>query len=136
MTTLNVTELFSEIAPYYCANSIHNLGPDAGRVTWSNCLTLADSDAALAADWDYEAVREHIAQYGAWDSEEIAAMGEADLRAFVIQEVASDLRALGSDYPHEFMDTDVSDDALCDTHAKHYLYRTGESIMCDLIIGV
>lgn len=119
MTTLNVTELFSEIAPYHCANSVANLGPSAAEDTWANCLTLADSDAALAAEWDYDAVREHIASYGAWDTEEIAAMSEKQLRASMIQEIASDLRARGADYPHSFSDIDT-DPYMEDVHGHEF----------------
>ena len=53
------------------------LGENAGRITWANCIELAKR-LPLATDENRDDIRDHFRAYGAWDAEEIA---DDDLRA-------------------------------------------------------
>lgn len=86
---VNLTKLFTEYDPYDVSNSIANLGPSAARITWNNAKACAESGELDCLDLDN--VRDHIAEYGAWDADEIEAMSDLDLRAFVAQEIAADI---------------------------------------------
>jgi hypothetical protein len=92
---------------YLCSGSQAELGPRAGQITWNNCLALAYSALSSAGDVDYDAIQEHIREYGAWDAQEIADMTKVDLLAFIIQEAAADLRKLGVDTCDELADATV-----------------------------
>lgn len=75
------------------SGSICELGQDAGRITWQNCLDLAEKRGD-GIELDYKDARSHFAEYGAWEREEIDAWSDRELQALVIQETAADLREL------------------------------------------
>jgi hypothetical protein len=62
---------------------------DIGRITWRNALDAMASES----DWlttDLDALRNHFADYGAWEREELAAMSGTELNALLVQFVAGD----------------------------------------------
>ena len=100
MIKVNVTKMFVHREPWDCSNSIANLGDQVARLTWQ-CATEV---ATHHADWlltdlldTLEAVRDWARDTGAWDDTEIADWGTGEVLALLVQNVASDLRTLGSD---------------------------------------
>jgi hypothetical protein len=83
------------------SGSIAELGQDAGRITWNNCLELAIAHP-LATDDNREELESYFRDYGAWTAEEIAAWSLQELSALCIQEAASNFRQFedycGSDW--------------------------------------
>lgn len=92
MPEIDVTRLEDEDCGLL-SGSQFELGPDAGKITWANCLRLAD-EVSLVTDENRDDIREHFASYGAWDRDEIAAWDDRELSAMVWQEGASALREL------------------------------------------
>jgi len=90
------------------SGSVAELGPDAGRITWDNCLR--DGDRLLAAlnsggrptDRVLDGIREYAASFGAWDRAEIKTWTAAEAMAFLLQDIASAVRqwtaVTGSDH--------------------------------------
>jgi len=96
----NVTEMFGAVEPCYVSGSIAELGESAGRLTWANALIIAGQ----RSDWlksdeteACEAMREWAHDTGAWEKEEIAAWSVDECLALFVQNVASEMRMLGSD---------------------------------------
>lgn len=73
------------------SGSVAELGQDAGRITWQNCLELAISHP-LATEDNREELESYFREYGAWTAEEIAAWSLQELSALCIQEAASNFR--------------------------------------------
>lgn len=69
------------------------LGPDAGKITWANCIKLADR-FPLVTDANRQDIRDHFRGYGAWDADEIEAWDDTELSAMVWQEGAAAYREL------------------------------------------
>lgn len=95
-----VSLMFDDCDPYMCSGSQSELGESAGSITWRNCLAIAENaDCWLNSDRSeaVAGIREHASEYGAWDDAEIASWSELDCLAFMVQEIASDLRMCGSD---------------------------------------
>lgn len=88
----NPDELFARCEPKYMSASVFELGPCAGQITWRNCLEAADYNERLFSGCDYDALRDHFREYGAWEDTEIDAWDERELRALAIQEIAADYR--------------------------------------------
>lgn len=92
MSEYEVTPIADEEL-HILSGSRAELGDNAGPYTWNNCLEVADR-LGDAIGLDYDDARDHFAEYGAWEREEIDAWSERELQALVIQEVAADLREL------------------------------------------
>jgi hypothetical protein len=67
------------------------LGPNAARITWTNCLALAER-APLVNDENRDQAKDHFAAYGAWEQEEINAWTDKELSAMIWQEAAASYR--------------------------------------------
>lgn len=67
------------------------LGDDAGKVTWANCMAFAE-EHPLTTDANRQDIRDHFAEYGAWDEQEIEAWTDVELSALVWQEAAASAR--------------------------------------------
>lgn len=89
---INPEVLFSRCEPEYMSGSVAELGPCAGEITWRNCLEASDHHADLFEGCDFDALRDHFREYGAWEDSEIDAWSERSLRAMAIQEIAADYR--------------------------------------------
>ena len=95
----NVSQMFAHHEPWDCSNSQANLGPQAAKLTWA-CAREVARDSGLETPITpavVDAMRDHFRAYGAWDSEDIDAWGAPEMLAMIVQEIASDLRLLGSD---------------------------------------
>lgn len=103
----SVSRMFVFHDPAECSGSQFELGPYAGRITWNNALAVAQqhldgeqwlipvNDDPLGAALDY--IRRWAKETGAWDKAEIESWSEAECLALLVQNVASDMRQLGSD---------------------------------------
>lgn len=87
---IDVTPLFDEDC-FYLSGSCAEHGDNAGQITWRNCLALAER-LPLVTDANRDDIRDHFAEYGAWDREEIAAWTDTELSAMVWQEAAACMR--------------------------------------------
>ena len=87
---IDVSALFGEDCGLLSA-SAYELGESAGRITWDNCLALAKRNP-LVNDDNRDNVRDHFAEYGAWERSEIDAWDDTSLSAMIWQEGAADMR--------------------------------------------
>lgn len=90
MTDIDVTPILDEDCSILSASQFE-LGPEAGAITWRNCIALAER-LPLITDANRDDVRDHFREYGAWKDEEIDAWTDTELTAMVWQEAASDVR--------------------------------------------
>lgn len=98
---INLTKMFADLSPWDCSNSVANLGPNAGEITWNNAMVVARDVAEWLPDADRheadacEAIRGWAKDTGAWDAAERAAWAETECLALLVQNVASDLMDAG-----------------------------------------
>lgn len=90
MCEIDVTPILDADCEYMSASQ-WELGPEAGRITWRNCLEFA-AEHPLITDDNRQDVRDHFAEYGAWEREEIDGWDDTHLSAMLWQEVAGDYR--------------------------------------------
>jgi hypothetical protein len=87
---IDITDFFTTEYPGDYSNSVANLGQDAAKITWHAAMecehSLIDTDDKRAA------LRAHVAEFGAWDSEEIADWTDNECNALFIQLVSGDMR--------------------------------------------
>lgn len=153
LITINVSEMFSHREPWDCSNSVANLGDQAGRLTWQCSMEAAAPHATgshatqatpawlVSPDLDTTvgAIRDHAAEYGAWERSEIDGWSEQECLAFLVQEIASDMRLLGSD-DHDLSDcvakyNDTDWDSASEYPRGSY-YLEGGHVMCQFYAGV
>ncbi len=91
-TTLEVTAfiLRNEGRMEQFSSSIAESGlQNIGQVTWRNaCAAMEQKTAWLCHD--LAALREHFAEYGAWEADELAAMSGTELNALLVQFIAGE----------------------------------------------
>lgn len=92
MNDYKVTQVTQEPIELLSASRME-LGKDAARITWRNCLEAADRFGESLA-LDYDDARDHFRVHGAWEDSEIDAWSDHELQALVIQETAAELREL------------------------------------------
>ena len=97
---MNLSAMFSHREPWDCSNSQANLGPNAATWTWGCAREVANDHqdwlvSPLADAVEY--IKDWARETGAWDREEIEAWDEIESLALLVQNVASDLRLIGSD---------------------------------------
>jgi len=87
---IDITDFFTTEYHGDYSNSVANLGQDAAKITWNSAMecehNLIDTDEKRAA------LRDHVAGFGAWDSEEIAEWTDQECNALFIQLVSGDIR--------------------------------------------
>lgn len=92
MLSIDVTAfvLRNECQMEQFSSSIFESGlQNIGEITWRNaCAAMAEPAAWLCADLD--ALREHFADYGAWEASELAAMSGTELNALLVQFIAGE----------------------------------------------
>ena len=96
----NVSNMFSGIEPCYVSGSQAELGDVAGQLTWRNALAIAANHASWLESDEAEAcegMRDWARATGAWDAEESEGWSVEECLALFVQNVASELRMLGSD---------------------------------------
>lgn len=108
MCEIDVSQIWDEDCSVLSA-SRSELGDDAGKITWRNCLALAER-LPLINDQNRDDARDHFKDYGAWDQEEIDAWTDTELSAMIWQEAAASMR--------EFEDYCESDFAKYETECE------------------
>ena len=81
----------AEVDCMQLSGSRAELGQDAGQLTWRNALELAGRHPLVTWENDEE-IRGYFRDYGAWDSEEIAAWSHLEMSAMLLQEAAANFR--------------------------------------------
>ena len=98
MKEINITKIVIEAKHGIYSGSAFELGDNAGRFTWNNCLRDFNIWLELTDSEILEA-RDHFAEYGAWDRKEIDAWSRDEVSALVFQEINACIREL-----EEFID--------------------------------
>jgi hypothetical protein len=97
----NVSKMFADFEPWDVSNSVANLGSRAGELTWANAMRIARDVTEWMAEplieGAAEAMREWAERTGAWDRDDVEGWTETEALALFVQNVASELRELGSD---------------------------------------
>lgn len=130
IVNVDLTAMFSHREPWDCSNSDANLGPNAGPLTWACALEVASNHeawlliplemaTAYTKDWARDA--------GAWEEGEIAEWSEVEALALLVQNVASDLRTLGSDNAELSELVGRGDESV-----NLYVYLEGERVLGEL----
>lgn len=99
-TTIDIQKLFSHLEPWDCSNSVANLGSRAAELTWDCAMELAAKvDEWLLSDRAdaLNAIVDWACETGAWTLEELQGWSEQECFALLVQNVASDMRLMGSD---------------------------------------
>ena len=91
MCEFDVSELVESQDCGLLSGSVMELGENAGRITWGNCLELA-SEIGLVNQDNAEEIRDYFEGYGAWEREEIDTWSLQELTAICLQEAASNVR--------------------------------------------
>lgn len=94
---IDITDFFNQCAPMDYSASRAEIGDSAGAMTWRAAMDDSEDHPLIATDDEREEFRAHIKGFGAWDSNEIAAMSHQELNALMIQMVAGDMRECGLD---------------------------------------
>lgn len=97
MSEINITRFFKEAAPMDYSASVAEIGADAGPSTWRAACEDAPDFNFLDTEDLREDFREHVAEFGAWSRERIAAWTDVELNALFLQMVAGDMRDTGMD---------------------------------------
>lgn len=90
MTEINVSAIWDQDCSLL-SGSRAELGEGAGKITWRNCLALAEK-LPLITDENRDDARDHFADYGAWEREEIDGWSDVELTAMIWQEAAASMR--------------------------------------------
>lgn len=96
---INVSQMFANVEPCHVSGSQAELGQSAGQLTWRNATEIALNNKWLLSSKQEaaEGMRSWALDTGAWDEEEVDSWSEEECLALLAQNVASDLRMLGSD---------------------------------------
>ncbi len=89
---LNITHFFNTAAPMDYSASVAEIGDDAGPATWAAACEDSPANMLLDDDAKRDAFKAHIAGFGAWTDEEIAAWTEVELNALFMQLISGDMR--------------------------------------------
>ena len=89
---INITHFFNTAAPMDYSASVAEIGNDAGPATWAAACDDSPDNMLLDDDAKRDAFKAHIAGFGAWTEEEIAAWSEVELNALFMQLIAGDMR--------------------------------------------
>lgn len=78
--------------------SIAELGENACQLIWENAREHAKRNPGpLKTEEEFQAMRDHMKGYGAWDAEEIAAWSHDELNALLAQDVHNTMREIPDD---------------------------------------
>ena len=89
---INITHFFNTAAPMDYSASVAEIGNDAGPATWAAACEDSPANMLLDDDAKRDAFKAHIAGFGAWTDEEIAAWTEVELNALFMQLISGDMR--------------------------------------------
>lgn len=93
-------------------------GENAGPNTWNAALAGPLVNTAPTPEY-WQAVRDWLAEFGAWSTDDIAAMDDTALNALLLQLIAGDIREAGADSLEE-IDWEVYE---ADDNNRGSLYR-------------
>lgn len=93
---INITRLVTNGDTWDYSGSVATHGANAGPNTWRSAMAgAANGDAFLIKPEDFEAFRDHMQGFGAWDEEEIAGRSDQECNALFLQLVTGDMRECG-----------------------------------------
>lgn len=98
VTTIVNDALNFDIDSMQFSASAMELGQDAGKITWNNCMEYVESlegpDRLVVLPSELQEARDHFEEYGAWSEEEILAWTDQELNAMLFQEVMAGVREI------------------------------------------
>jgi len=97
---------------FYCDSIAHSGLSNIGQVTWNRALH-AGHDLVTTEEQIQEA-KDHFAEYGAWDDDEIESWSQKDVNALLVQDICADYKEYGAD--------DDSSRLYRDADGKFYYY--------------
>lgn len=109
---LNITEFVREWRgewQWFSASQME-MGERAGAITWENAIEYAEVSPIAKLPSEFEAIRDYIRHFGAWDDNEIDRFTYTELNALLIQLIAADFRE------SEYFDTWDQYDEQCGGH--------------------
>jgi len=119
---INITSLLAQdMFPF--SHSAAEGGQDAGRNTWNNALN--GPRPLLNTPEEFEAFRDHVGEFGAWEDEEIDGWTENECQALFLQIIAGDVREAGADSIDEIDWEQYEIDAEAGRNSS-LLYRGGD----------
>ena len=94
---LNITEIYYDIEPSEYSASAAEQGVNVAKKTWDAAMTATHKP--LKTPEEFEAFREWVAEFGAWEEDEINGWGETECNALMLQFISGDIRetCLGED---------------------------------------
>lgn len=125
---INITHLIDADLSQY-SGSIAELGHDAGRYTWENCLVYSKQHPLLGNEASIKLAKRYLATFGAsWDLDN---MLPSEVEALVFQLIAGDIREYQSfDSYEEFQkaseDGQVSGHIYKSDISESFYYYLGE----------
>lgn len=91
---IDVTRYVTEFDCSLFSNSVANSGLDnIGQITWNNAKQHCAIDTLVTPEQQDE-LRDWIRDFGAWDDEEIAEMGDEETNALLLQFIAGDIQEM------------------------------------------
>lgn len=139
----SASDMFRFTEPYRVSGSVAELGDKAAKRTWDNAMEIASHhDDWLKSDLTEacEGIREWASRFGVWEKDEIAGWSVDECLALFVQNVAHELRMLGSDDDdfdacvERFQETDWDKEPECPT--GHYYTVVGGDVFVEFYTGV
>lgn len=97
---IDVTHLANDPDLRCYSGSIAELGNNAAKFIWESACEQGEEKPLLTTEEEFQALRDHMAEYGAWDEDEIASWTPEECNGLAVQEAAAALRE------REHFDTD------------------------------
>jgi hypothetical protein len=89
---INITAFVRDADPYEFSGSMAERGENAAKITWQNAM---GEGFLLKTSADFDALRAHVKEFGAWSEEEIAAWSDQECNALFVQLISGDMREAG-----------------------------------------
>ncbi len=96
---IDITSFVNEEDPSEYSASQMELGQDAGKITWTNAMRKAGyrRPPLLRTKAQFNAFRDHVREFGAWDVAEISGWSATECNALLIQMISGDMREMPTD---------------------------------------
>ncbi len=88
---LDITEYLQTAEHHDISASRAEKGENAGAITWGNAKAEASVRPLLTSDDMVQKAREFFEGFGAWSSEELAAMSADEINALTMQYISGDI---------------------------------------------
>jgi hypothetical protein len=89
---LDITEFFESCNPADFSASAAELGKNAARITWQASLEEAENTHLLETPAQFDAFRDYMKGFGAWEDDEINGWTAEECNALLIQVISGDIR--------------------------------------------